>query len=46
MSSWTECSRIDEIEADDLLLLCSFDKRSLDETFENIGEYAYYVDIH
>ena len=46
MSIGSECSRIGKSEAKNLFFLSFFDKRSFDETFEYIGEYAYYVDVH
>jgi len=46
VSIWAKCSRIGKREAQNLLFLSFFDKRSFDETLEDIGEDAYDVDVH
>gem|GEM_PF-6532591 len=46
MSIWAKCSWIGKTKLQNFLLLSFFDKRSFDETFEYVWEYADYVDMH
>jgi hypothetical protein len=46
MFIWAKCSRIGKCERNNIFFLSFFDKRSFDETFENIWENADYVNMH
>jgi hypothetical protein len=46
MSVWAKRSRIGKRERNNIFFLSFFDKRSFDETFENIWENRNYMNMH